>query len=146
MKIKSIVFVSTFITSVFFIWYITNASLGLCDNFNIFLCDYSMDRIKAFFVFILIIFLFSLLTYKLPNRIFTYWWKFARLAIPAVFFLVILINLRLHHTPGGWMNLDNEIDLLMIYLIYGLFTLGSVIQIVRGFWSKNLLNRRGTLR
>ncbi len=96
--------------------------------------------------FMPIIFFFSFLTYKLPNRVFTYWWKFARLAIPAVFFLVILINLRLHHTPGGWMNLDNEIDLLMIYLIYGLFTLGSVIQIVRGFWSKNLLNRRGTLR
>jgi len=96
--------------------------------------------------FMPIIFFFSFLTYKLPNRVFTYWWKFARLAIPAVFFLVILINLRLHHTPGGWMNLDNEIDLLMIYLIYGLFTLGSVIQIVRGFRSKNLLNRRGTLR
>ena len=96
--------------------------------------------------FMPIIFFFSLLTYKLPNKVFTYWWKFARLAIPMVFILVILINLRLHHTPGGWMNLDNEIDLLMTYLIYGLFILGSFIQIVRGFWSKNPLNRRGTLR
>jgi hypothetical protein len=86
-----------------------------------------------FFPFILF---FSLLTYTLPNAVFITWWKFARWAIPAVFASIILINLRLHHTPGGWLNMDAQIDLLLVGVVYGIFVIGSIISIVRGYKSK----------
>ncbi|PIW97052.1 hypothetical protein COZ82_01660 [Candidatus Kaiserbacteria bacterium CG_4_8_14_3_um_filter_38_9] len=142
---KNILLAFSILLFLFFFLFKNSVNLDLCQQSD-YICRAYFNKLERFISPSILLLFFSFLTYKLPNRVFTYWWKFARLAIPAVFFLVILINLRLHHTPGGWMNLDNEIDLLMIYLIYGLFTLGSVIQIVRGFWSKNLLNRRGTLR
>ena len=95
-----------------------------------------MEIIFNTLIFTPLILFFSLLTYWLPQVIFNSWWKFARLAIPIVFVLVIIINLR-PHSPGGWMNLDNEIDLLLVGVVYGLFTLGSLIQIIRGFYRKN---------
>jgi len=87
----------------------------------------------TFFPFILF---FSLLTYKMPDRVFRFWWKFARYAIPVVLGLVILINLRLHHTTGGLFNLDTAIDSLMVAILYGLFALGSVGTIIWSYRSK----------
>ena len=79
---------------------------------------------------------FSILTYYLPKKYFVSWWKFARFAIPLVFIVITIINLQLHHTPGGWMNMDHAFDRLFTWIIFILFTLGSLIQIVRGYWSK----------
>ena len=87
-------------------------------------------------IFFPFIFFFSLLTYTMSDAIFRTWWKFARWAIPTVFALVILVNLRLHHTPGGWLNIDAQIDLLLVGVIYGIFVIGSIISIVRGYKSK----------
>jgi hypothetical protein len=87
-------------------------------------------------IFFPFIFFFSLLTYTMSDAIFRTWWKFARWAIPTVFALVILVNLRLHHTPGGWLNMDAQIDLLLVGVVYGIFVIGSIISIVRGYKSK----------
>ena len=84
-------------------------------------------------IFFPIILFFSLLTYKLGEKVFIAWWKFARFAIPLVFALVVIINLRLHHTPGGWLNMDTQIDSMLVIAIYGIFALGSLIQIYRGY-------------
>jgi hypothetical protein len=72
----------------------------------------------------------------MSDAIFRTWWKFARWAIPTVFALVILVNLRLHHTPGGWLNMDAQVDLLLVGVVYGIFVLGAIISIVRGYKSK----------
>ena len=87
-------------------------------------------------IFFPFIFFFSLLTYTMSDAIFRTWWKFARWAIPTGFALVILINLRLHHTPGGWLNMDAQVDLLLVGVVYGIFVLGAIISIVRGYKSK----------
>jgi hypothetical protein len=87
----------------------------------------------VFFPFVLF---FSLLTYKMPNRVFSFWWKFARYAIPVVLGLVILVNLRLHHTTGGFFNVDTAIDSLLVVILYGLFILGSVVSVVWGYRTK----------
>jgi len=87
-------------------------------------------------IFFPFIFFFSLLTYTMSDAIFRTWWKFARWAIPTVFALVILVNLRLHHTPGGWLNMDAQVDLLLVGVVYGIFVLGAIISIVRGYKSK----------
>jgi hypothetical protein len=90
-------------------------------------------------IFFPFIFFFSLLTYTMSDAIFRTWWKFARWAIPTGFALVILVNLRLHHTPGGWLNMDAQIDLLLVGVVYGIFVIGSIVSIVRGYKSKNRL-------
>ena len=87
-------------------------------------------------IFFPFIFFFSLLTYTMSDAIFRTWWKFARWDIPTGFALVILINLRLHHTPGGWLNMDVQIDSFLMGVVYGVFVIGSIISIVRGYKSK----------
>jgi hypothetical protein len=137
MKNKKIMLIAvSSVMYLFFISYQTLAAGGICDVNNFILCGYSMDQIKNIFNFFPFILFFSLLTYTLSNAVFTTWWKFARWAIPLVFTLIIMINLRLHHTPGGWLNMDAQIDSLLVGVVYGVFTIGSIISIVRGYKSK----------
>lgn len=75
------------------------------------------------------IFIFALLTYWLPSQYFSAWWCFARITIPIIFAISVLINLRLHHSPGGFMNLDNIFDVPAHFLMYGIFVLGSLWQL-----------------
>ncbi len=85
-------------------------------------------NLSILFPFIL---LFSLITFKRESA-FTAWWKFARIAAPAIFLVSFLISLELHHRPGGWFNIDNEIDLVIHFVMYAVFVIGSVVQIFRG--------------
>lgn len=85
------------------------------------------------FLFFPFIFIFSLITYKLPQSVFAAWWKFARMAIPVIFILSIMINMGVLHSNGGFFNMDNNFDLAALILLYSIFTIGSIIQIVRGY-------------
>ncbi len=69
----------------------------------------------------------------LPRQAYQNWWKFARIAIPVILVISTIINLGFHHHPGGFMNLDNMFDIPAQMLMYGIFVIGSVIQIVRGY-------------
>ncbi len=64
------------------------------------------------------------------------WWKFARIAIPIILVISTLINLQLHHSSGGFMNMDDMFDIPALILIYTVFILGSLIQIWRGYKQK----------
>ena len=94
-------------------------------------------NVAIFFVFILF---FSLFTYKMPEIIFKYWWAYAKYAIPTILLLSIIINLEWHHkgTGGGFLSPIgyDEIDLAALMLLYSVFTLGSLIQIYRGWRHK----------
>jgi len=128
---KTILIASNLIIYLLFVTYQALAPQGFCDANNFILCGYSMDTLRNIFNFFPVILFFSLLTYTMSQTVFAFWWKFARWAIPAVFALVILINLRLHHTSGGWLNMDAQIDLVLVGVIYGLFTIGSALSIIR---------------
>jgi hypothetical protein len=97
-------------------------------------CRASFDLLEQTLVFFIPVAFFSILTYKLPPRIFAAWWRFAQYAIPIVFMSSLLINLGiLHQTPGAWQDM---LDLPLIYLMYGIFIVGSIIQIIRGCYQK----------
>ena len=87
-------------------------------------------------VFAPIILFFSSIMYFFPKRYFMFWWRFARITIPAILILVILINLQFHHAPGGWFNIDHAVDRVFTGLLFAIFTLGSLIQLLRGYWAK----------
>lgn len=85
-------------------------------------------NVVLFFPFILV---FSLVTYKLPGEVFRAWWKFTRVVAPIIFLLSFLINLNLHHNPAG--EFQNIFDAPALVFLYSIFTIGSIIAIVRGY-------------
>ena len=96
-------------------------------------CFKNLEFINNLLLFFPFILFFSLLTYKMPTEIFNKWWKFARITIPTVLLLSAVINSGYFHHPGGFFNMDNQFDLLMLLSLYGLFVLGSLVSIYRGY-------------
>jgi len=101
---------------------------GLCNIY----CGDAIGQFQNVFLFFPFILLFSLLTYKMSATVFNAWWKFARVAIPLILIISTLINLGFHHNPGGFMNMDDMFDIPAHILLYTIFVVGSVVQIVRG--------------
>ncbi len=104
--------------------------MGLCEIH----CAREINQYQDLFFFFPIILVFSVTASLSPERVFTAWWEFARIAIPFILAITFIISLELHHHPGGWMNLDEAFDLAGFLFLYALFTLGSMIQIVRGYY------------
>ena len=104
--------------------------LGICNSLD-YTCRNQLDSLEKTFFFFFFFFFFSVITYKLPERVFLSWWKFARITAPVVLILAFLINLELHHTPGG--DLQHIFDAPALWLLYIIFSLGSIIQIYRGW-------------
>ena len=103
---------------------------GLCS----FYCGDFINKIQLAFLFSFVILVFSLITYKLPARVFSAWWQFAKFAIPVVLCVSLLVNMGiLHSSFGAWQNM---LDVPVIILLYLLFILGSLIQIIRGYYQK----------
>ncbi len=79
------------------------------------------------------VFVLLSILYFLPRSIFKSWWKFARIAIPIIFIISTIINLQFHHRSGGLFNMDNLFDLPILFLMYGVFIVGSLWQIWKGY-------------
>jgi len=83
--------------------------------------------------FILTIFFSAVfvLTKFWSETVWKYWWSFAKYAIPVVFVLSVLINSGIHHNPNGqWQDI---LDIPILLTLYGLFIVGSLVQIWRGY-------------
>ena len=102
------------------------------DNYSYYTQKYFFDGLQSllFFPFVL---LFSLITYKMPERIYQVWWVFAKYAIPIILMLSIYINSGVFNDPTDWMN--GVLEVFLLIALYSIFTLGSLIQIYRG-WRK----------
>ena len=100
-----------------------------------FLSDYIKLTIGILLFFPLFLF-FSIVIFKAPDKVFISWWKFARYAVPIVFILSVPVSLGLFHTPGGFLNMDDLTDIVLLASIGLFFIIGSVIQIIRGYRQK----------
>ncbi|MFN3188129.1 MAG: hypothetical protein ACK42D_01110 [Candidatus Paceibacteria bacterium] len=79
-----------------------------------------------------IILLLSLITYKMSESVFVAWWAFAKYAIPIILVLSFIVNAGFHHNPAGqWQDM---FDVPVLFALYGIFAVGSVVQIVRGYF------------
>jgi hypothetical protein len=125
--IKNVILLISLIGSLLFYLLFVSKTIYICDIYCSDATDY-YHRTTLFFPFV---FIFSLITYSSPDRVFQSWWKFARIAIPVCFFLSLLVNLDLLISPDEqWPALVNG---PAIFLIYSTFTLGSIWQIWKGF-------------
>ncbi len=70
---------------------------------------------------------------KEPFRL---WWPFAVTTAPIIFIISVIILSGFHHTGGGFINIDSDIDAFFILLMYLLFIIGSIVQIIRGALSR----------
>ena len=121
---------------ILFLVYLYLAPKGFCDSFYIFLCQFSMDSVSGPASFLGLVALFSVITYKAPQKIFVKWQKFILLSTPVFAVLTILISSGLLHSNSGIFNLDADFDRVSFYVLYLIFSLGSLIQIVRGYYQK----------
>lgn len=75
----------------------------------------------------------TLLSFFFQEGVIKSWWKFARIAIPVILIISTIINLGFHHTVGGFLNMSDMFDIPAHILMYAIFVIGSIIQIVRGY-------------
>jgi len=126
---KNLVLLFSFLLSYLAFAIFQSKTIEVCDIY----CGKSLGEFHNVFLFFPFLLFFSLLTYKLPERVFQSWWRFARIGAPIVLALAFLINLELHHSPGG--DLQHIFDAPALWLLYILFSLGSLISIFVG-WRK----------
>jgi hypothetical protein len=136
---RNIVLLVTIIGTVLLYAMFNTRELGICNGS----CGPGIDKYQDIFLFSPIILVFSLLTYKMKNVVFLSWWKFAKWAIPVIFFLLYLINIGALHPglSGGVMGMGDiyaqAADLIASISLYIIFVTGSLIQIYRG-WNRKL--------
>lgn len=102
-------------------------ALNICDIY----CSEATGHYHRSFIFFYFILFFSLATYFTPERIFQSWWRFTRIAAPIVLILAFVINLELHHNPAG--EMQNIFDAPALWVLYVIFSIGSLVAIYRGY-------------
>ena len=117
-----------------------SVDLGICSGQD-YRCVTSTDTMEWIAYFFIPVFVFSSFSYFMPESVFSAWWKFARISVPAIFLLIILISQGiLHSDPSGSLGggaIFNQIfDFYASLALYLVFVLGSVIQIIRGYFRK----------
>jgi hypothetical protein len=112
-----------------------SVTFNICNQID-YSCRTTLDKIENICFFFPFLFVFSVITYLMPARVFKSWWKFARVATPLILLGSWVISLGLHHSPGGFFNMDNNFDLLGLMIMYVIFVVGSLIQIWRGYQSR----------
>jgi len=109
---------------------------GLCERSDID-CRITYDTAEHIFYFFPVFLLFSILALT-SNESWSSWWRYAKFAAPICFALIVAINFGVLHTStygtfGFGDMLNQTCDLWALGIIYAAFTLGSIIQIVRGY-------------
>jgi hypothetical protein len=132
MSKKSILVVS----SVYVVCFVAGflASL-LCESSKCRIYDDSvLGWILLNFIFLIPVFLFSLITYKMRDEVFQAWWKFARWFVPVIMLVTLLINSQ---SRGGGMGISGAIsssfNLFIIGIFYAIFVITSLVKITLAY-------------
>lgn len=98
-----------------------------------------IEIIMPLFVFVLFVFLFSLITYKMREEVFRAWWNFARWWVPLSIFLTLIMP----GSSGGGFGIPSIFDKeFLAFILAALFFIISLVIIVRkslklrGEWNK----------
>ena len=86
-------------------------------------------------VFLVLNLFFLVLIFLIARSSYKKWWSFSKYASPLVIIIISFISLGVHHNPIG--QLQNIFDIPILITVYLIFILGSIIQIIRGYQSKN---------
>jgi len=127
LNLKIILLVTSFIGSLL-AYLLFNRILDLCTIY----CGDAIGEYQNVLLFSPFVLFFSILTFKTESNLFLSWWSFSKIAIPTILLISFFINLGLHHTVGGFMNLSNVLDWPILVTLYSFYTIGSLIAIYIG--------------
>ena len=122
--------------SILFFWMRSDIGYALINTGQLDFLDKNFGPVHDTLLFFPIAFVCALIAALAPNAAFNFWYYFALTTIPLITIITFLLSLGLHHTGGGFINIDNDIDTFLILLMYTLFSLVSAIQIIRGALSR----------
>ena len=91
----------------------------------------NQDNLTVIFIapFLLLL---SLITYKMKEGVFRAWWGFARWFAPVIIVVPLLQNTA--HTPSGFGGVaSGAFDFALLFILYALFVLISLIRIARAY-------------
>lgn len=132
MKKRILAFGLSLIGSILVVVFEFSVELGLCARSE-YECITNLSSYQSVLAFSLILFIFSLLTFWSSRDLFLSWWKFSSIAGPLVFLLSYLTHLYFSQNSNGFFNLNDGLSLLFHIVLYGAYTIGSLIAIYRGY-------------
>lgn len=96
-------------------------------------------RISFFFPVLLF---FSLISYKLPDRVFNAWWAFARWGIPLTFICLTIISSEIFvdKTHDGFMSFRELFRIGGMAVVGVVFIIISLVQMARAFYRRKRVN------
>lgn len=107
------------------------------QNFCINFCSQYPSEIMLGWVITLgLSILFVVFSLKLSYSEQKKWWSTEIFFIVVVLCFSTVINSGYFHNQGGFYNMDNNFDIIMLLGLYTVFTLGSLVQIYRGYRNK----------
>ncbi len=104
--------------------------LSFCRSIGLKRCPIHITDSKEAFLFpFLVMFLLSLLTYKMKDEVFRAWFRFALWFVPIIIvFQYIFMNSR----GGGYIG-NNDFAIFFTSVFYIIFILVSLIKIIRAY-------------
>jgi len=94
-------------------------------------CIISSDKLENILYFVPLVLVFSLITYGLPLRVFNSWLKFLLVWGSLTLLVTTLIHMGYVLADGDIYS--NGLNTLITFVMYGIFVIGSIITIVRGY-------------
>ena len=92
-----------------------------------------LEFIAVFFASFPIIFLFSLITYKLPDLVFTRWWHFTRWFVSLSIFLVAMINSGPDRSNSSLGHIGPSEGALTFFFMMSIYIIVSTTKIIRAY-------------
>lgn len=76
---------------------------------------------------------FSLITYRMQDGVFTAWWNFARWWVPVIVVVTFLLNTM--SSGGGGLGMDDMLNSHIYAILYGVLIVVSSVKIYRA-WAR----------
>ncbi len=111
--------------------YVYYAKLGICDEYNFFLCDFYMSDINRITNFLLIISITSFVLLFLSEKYFISWLRFAWWGGLITIGTIIYVNVAMNTSPSD--PLGGVAENVATFLAYIFFIAGSLIQLFRTY-------------
>jgi hypothetical protein len=91
--------------------------------------DSILGWLLLYFIFLIPVFIFSLITYKMREEVFRAWWRFALWFVPVIMLVTFLFNSQ---NRGGGMvaTMAGGFDILIIGIFYTIFVITSLVKII----------------
>ncbi|MFZ2303404.1 MAG: hypothetical protein WAV98_01270 [Minisyncoccia bacterium] len=127
---KNVLFVGVIGSIILFLPAVIN-QIWHCSSGNLFICSDSYGIVASLAIVSTPLFLLSLITYRMKDEVFHAWWNFAKWFIPVI--IVVTLWLENAGGGGGWGISSGIFEFAVLWLLYIIFIITSLVKIVRAY-------------